>query len=109
MPRQTAKLALIEQIIAPADEIPATIFMDLNMLVLPGGRELLVKSSLTCLPGLASNRRALRQWVASMSSRPAHTDRKVARPLVMSGPGQRTNPLPREGACWSVGVLRLPS
>ncbi len=26
-----------------------------------------------------------------------------------SGSGQRTNPLPREGACWSVGVLRLPS
>jgi len=37
--RQTAKLILIERIIAPANETPATKFMDLNMLALPGGRE----------------------------------------------------------------------
>jgi hypothetical protein len=37
--RETAKLVLIERIIAPANEIPATTFMDLHMLALPGGRE----------------------------------------------------------------------
>jgi ubiquinone/menaquinone biosynthesis C-methylase UbiE len=37
--RETAKLILIERIIAPANEIPATKFMDLHMLALPGGRE----------------------------------------------------------------------
>ena len=36
--RETAKLVLIEQIIAPANEMPATKFMDLQMLALPGGR-----------------------------------------------------------------------
>lgn len=37
--RETAKLLLIERIVAPANEMPATKFMDLNMLALPGGRE----------------------------------------------------------------------
>ena len=37
--RQTAKLLLIERIVAPPNEVPATKFVDLNMLVLPGGRE----------------------------------------------------------------------
>ncbi|BAR55611.1 putative methyltransferase [Bradyrhizobium diazoefficiens] len=37
--RETAKLVLIERIIAPANEVPATKFMDLHMLALPGGRE----------------------------------------------------------------------
>jgi hypothetical protein len=37
--RETAKLILIERIIAPANEVPATKFMDLHMLALPGGRE----------------------------------------------------------------------
>ena len=36
---ETAKLILIEQIVGPANEMPATKFMDLNMLALPGGRE----------------------------------------------------------------------
>ena len=37
--RETAKLILIERIVAPPNESPATKFGDLNMLVLPGGRE----------------------------------------------------------------------
>jgi hypothetical protein len=37
--RETAKLLLIERIITPSNEMPAAKFMDLNMLVLPGGRE----------------------------------------------------------------------
>ena len=37
--RKTAKLVLIERIIAPANEVPGTKFSDLNMLALPGGRE----------------------------------------------------------------------
>jgi hypothetical protein len=36
---ETAKLILIERIVAPPNEMPATKFSDLNMLVLPGGRE----------------------------------------------------------------------
>lgn len=35
----TATLILIERIVAPANEVPAIKFSDLNMLVLPGGRE----------------------------------------------------------------------
>jgi hypothetical protein len=37
--RDTAKLLLIERIVAAPNEVPATKFTDLNMLVLPGGRE----------------------------------------------------------------------
>ena len=37
--QEVAKLILIERIVAPPNEIPATKFSDLNMLVLPGGRE----------------------------------------------------------------------
>jgi hypothetical protein len=37
--RETAKLLLIERLIAPPNEMPAAKFGDLNMLVLPGGRE----------------------------------------------------------------------
>ena len=37
--RETAKLFLIERIVAPANEMPAIKFSDLNMLVSPGGRE----------------------------------------------------------------------
>jgi hypothetical protein len=37
--KEVAKLILIERIVAPANEIPATKFGDLNMLVMPGGRE----------------------------------------------------------------------
>lgn len=37
--RETARLVLIERIIAPPNETPATKFSDLNMLALPGGRE----------------------------------------------------------------------
>jgi hypothetical protein len=37
--QETAKLILIERIVGPANEMPATKFMDLNMLALPGGRE----------------------------------------------------------------------
>ena len=37
--RDTAKLLLIERIVAPPNEMPATKFTDLNMLVSPGGRE----------------------------------------------------------------------
>lgn len=36
---ETAKLLLIERIVAPPNEMPATKFSDLNMLLLPGGRE----------------------------------------------------------------------
>jgi hypothetical protein len=36
---QTAKLLLIERLVAPPNELPATKFSDLNMLVSPGGRE----------------------------------------------------------------------
>lgn len=36
---QTAKLLLIERLVAPPNEMPATKFSDLNMLLLPGGRE----------------------------------------------------------------------
>jgi hypothetical protein len=36
---QTAKLLLIERLVAPPNEMPATKFSDLNMLVTPGGRE----------------------------------------------------------------------
>lgn len=36
---ETAKLLLIERIIGPPNEMPATKFSDLNMLVSPGGRE----------------------------------------------------------------------
>jgi hypothetical protein len=35
----TAKLLLIERLVGPPNEVPATKFLDLNMLVLPGGRE----------------------------------------------------------------------
>jgi hypothetical protein len=35
----SAKLLLVEQVVAPRNEGPATKFSDLNMLVLPGGRE----------------------------------------------------------------------
>ena len=37
--RETARLLLIERLIAPANEMPAAKFGDLNMMVLPGGRE----------------------------------------------------------------------
>jgi hypothetical protein len=37
--RESARLLLIEQIVAPANENPAAKFSDLNMLVAPGGRE----------------------------------------------------------------------
>ena len=37
--RETAKLLLIERLVAPPNEMPATKFSDLNMLVSPGGRE----------------------------------------------------------------------
>jgi O-methyltransferase domain len=37
--REPAKLLLIERNVAPANEMPATKFSDLNMLVAPGGRE----------------------------------------------------------------------
>jgi hypothetical protein len=37
--QKTAKLLLVEGIVAPANEMPATKFMDINMLVSPGGRE----------------------------------------------------------------------
>jgi hypothetical protein len=37
--RETAKLLLIERTVAPPNEMPATKFTDLNMLVSPGGRE----------------------------------------------------------------------
>ena len=37
--KEVAKLILIERVVAPPNEIPATKFGDLNMLVLPGGRE----------------------------------------------------------------------
>ncbi|HMJ30343.1 MAG TPA: methyltransferase, partial [Xanthobacteraceae bacterium] len=37
--QEVAKLILIKRIVAPPNEIPATKFSDLNMLVLPGGRE----------------------------------------------------------------------
>jgi len=37
--RETAKLLLIERLVAPPNEVPAAKFGDLNMLVLPGGRE----------------------------------------------------------------------
>jgi hypothetical protein len=37
--RETAKLLLIERIVAPPNEMPATKLTDLNMLVSPGGRE----------------------------------------------------------------------
>jgi hypothetical protein len=36
---ETAKLLLIERLVAPPNEMPATKFSDLNMLVSPGGRE----------------------------------------------------------------------
>ena len=36
---ETAKLLLIERLIAPPNEMPAAKFGDLNMMVLPGGRE----------------------------------------------------------------------
>jgi hypothetical protein len=36
---ETAKLLLIERLVAPPNEVPAAKFSDLNMLVLPGGRE----------------------------------------------------------------------
>jgi hypothetical protein len=36
---KTAKLLLIERIVAPPNEMPTTKFADLNMLVSPGGRE----------------------------------------------------------------------
>jgi hypothetical protein len=36
---ETAKLLLIERLVAPPNEMPATKFGDLNMLVSPGGRE----------------------------------------------------------------------
>jgi hypothetical protein len=35
----TAKLLLIERLVAPPNDMPATKFSDLNMLVMPGGRE----------------------------------------------------------------------
>ena len=37
--RDSAKLLLIERLVAPPNEMPATKFSDLNMLVSPGGRE----------------------------------------------------------------------
>jgi hypothetical protein len=37
--RETAKLLLVERLVAPPNEMPATKFSDLNMLVSPGGRE----------------------------------------------------------------------
>jgi O-methyltransferase domain/Dimerisation domain len=37
--RETAKLLLIERLVARPNEVPATKFSDLNMLVSPGGRE----------------------------------------------------------------------
>src|SRR5215468_1509376 len=37
--RETAKLLLIERLIAPPNEMPAAKFGDLNMLALPGGKE----------------------------------------------------------------------
>ncbi|MEK9278134.1 acetylserotonin O-methyltransferase [Bradyrhizobium sp. ISRA442] len=37
--RESAKLLLIERLVAPPNEMPATKFSDLNMLVSPGGRE----------------------------------------------------------------------
>ena len=37
--RETAKLLLVERLVAPPNEVPATKFSDLNMLVSPGGRE----------------------------------------------------------------------
>ncbi|MGY3149367.1 hypothetical protein ACVWYQ_006366 [Bradyrhizobium sp. USDA 3397] len=37
--RETARLLLIERLIAPPNEMPAAKFSDLNMLVSPGGRE----------------------------------------------------------------------
>jgi hypothetical protein len=37
--RETAKLLLIERLVGPPNEMPATKFSDLNMLVSPGGRE----------------------------------------------------------------------
>jgi ubiquinone/menaquinone biosynthesis C-methylase UbiE len=37
--RDTARLLLIERLVGPPNDGPATKFMDLNMLVLPGGRE----------------------------------------------------------------------
>lgn len=37
--RETARLLLVERLIASPNETPATKFADLNMLVLPGGRE----------------------------------------------------------------------
>ena len=37
--RETAKLLLIERLVGPPYEMPATKFSDLNMLVSPGGRE----------------------------------------------------------------------
>lgn len=37
--RETAKLIIIERLVAPPNEMPATKFSDLNMLVSPGGRE----------------------------------------------------------------------
>ena len=36
---ETAKLLLVERLVAPPNEMPATKFGDLNMLVSPGGRE----------------------------------------------------------------------
>ena len=36
---ETAKLLLVERLVAPPNEAPAVKFADLNMLVLPGGRE----------------------------------------------------------------------
>jgi hypothetical protein len=37
--RDSAKLLLIERLVAPPNEMPATKFSDLNMLISPGGRE----------------------------------------------------------------------
>lgn len=37
--RESAKLLLIERLVAPPNQMPATKFSDLNMLVSPGGRE----------------------------------------------------------------------
>jgi hypothetical protein len=36
---ENAKLLLIERLVGPPNEMPATKFVDLNMLVSPGGRE----------------------------------------------------------------------
>ena len=36
---ENARLLLIERLVAPPNEMPATKFVDLNMLVSPGGRE----------------------------------------------------------------------